>query len=73
MAGPAHDEFIEFSPFMMKAPPMIIVSETVPRLKSLLSHCELKPLARARVMRIGLTFIMHRSTASLTSESSQPG
>jgi len=44
MAGPAHDEFIEFSPFMMKTPPMIIVSEAAPRFKTFLAHCDLNPL-----------------------------
>ena len=67
MAGPAHDEFIGFSPFTMKAPPMMIVSETTPRLKAFLSHCDLKPLARDMMMRIVLAFIMHCGRMSCSS------
>lgn len=43
---------------------MIIVPEVAPRLKSFLAHCDLKPLARAMMMRIVLTFIMHRGRMS---------
>src|SRR6056297_1233166 len=63
-AGPTHDEFIGFSPFMRKTPPMIIVSEAGPRFKTFLAHCDLKPLARTMMMRIVLAFIMHRGRMS---------
>ena len=43
---------------------MIIVPEIASRLKTFLGHCELKPLARAMMMRVVLAFIMHRGRMS---------
>ncbi|WP_146580506.1 transposase [Neorhodopirellula pilleata] len=53
-----------FSPFTLKAPPMIIVAEVAPKLKTFLSHTGLKPLAQAMMLRIVLAFIMHRGRMS---------
>jgi hypothetical protein len=63
-AGPTHDELFVFSPFTLKAPPMIIVPEVAPKLKSFLSRTGLKPLAQTMIMRVVLTFIMHRGRMS---------
>ncbi len=43
---------------------MIIVPEVASKLKTFLSHCELKPLARVMMMRVVLAFIMHRGRMS---------
>src|SRR5690554_1279839 len=43
---------------------MIIVAESVPKLKSFLSQTSLKPLARTMMLRIVLAFIMHRGRMS---------
>jgi len=49
-AGTTLDEIIEFSLFMLKSPPMIIVLEATVKLKTCLDHTNLKPLARTRMM-----------------------
>ncbi len=53
-----------FSPFTLKAPPMIIVSDSAAKLKTFLGHTGLKPLARTMIMRIVLAFILHRGRMS---------
>ncbi len=43
---------------------MIIVPEIAAKLKTFLGHCEVKPRARAMMMRVILAFIMHRGRMS---------
>ena len=64
MAGPTHDEFIGFSPFMLKDPPMIIVSEVAPRLKTFLEATGAWPSARTMMMRMVLAFMLHSGRMS---------
>lgn len=64
MVGPTHDEIVVFSPFTLKAPPMIIIPQAAAKLKTFLSRTELKMRTQTMMMRIVLAFIMRRGRMS---------
>ncbi|MEM6474337.1 MAG: transposase, partial [Planctomycetota bacterium] len=63
-AEPPHDELFVFTPFTLMAPPMIIVPEVAGKLKVFISRTQLREAARTMMLRMVLTFIMHRGRMS---------